>query len=210
MNIQINGLTVSGTTAEMVDFIELWQARSVSLAAAAMDVKTWKDDCLKPTDVVVYAASDGSVTADQKKASPTANQPIGYATKVTGSVATVKLPIPKVKHTTVPPADAPVVKVPTGVSGKKPRGPVTNPGISSHIRLAIFNGMTQQKSIEKALGCEQKIASARIAALISLGHVEEVPQAEYIPGRRVFRLTEAGARLIESDKKKLRELGVLP
>lgn len=226
MNIEINGLTINGTHVEMVDFVELWQTRSVSLAAFGAkltDVQRWKcdpindtiiearmtaPDTIKPLSAVASKHNDVSPGSIVRGAVhiPMTPEVVAHIDNVTKRYA----PVPKVKHTDVPPADAPIVKVPAGASGKKPRGPSNNAGISSRIRLAIFNGQTRQQSLERALGCGQQIASARIASLIKLGHVEEVKQAEYIPGKRVFRLTEHGIGFIEADKAKLKELGILP
>ena len=213
MKATINGIQIEGTPAEMVDFAEGWQTRAVGLAA--FTAMAWKETPVnEPTltvgaPITVFAAPDGSYTTDGKLASATASQPVGHVEKVNKrGVATVTLP--KVKRTDAPPADAPVTKVPAGVSGKKPRAPSAKPGISSRIRYAIFNGMTQQKSLEKALGYGQQVMSARIASLLSLGHIEEVAQDEYIPGRRVFRLTELGKTHIEKDRDVLKALGKLP
>lgn len=202
MKATINGIQIEGTPAEMVDFAEGWQTRAVGLAAFTTAMTAPADACQQPVNDTImevrYKAPD-----DIKPLSSVVTQPALRPFPMPP-------PLPKVKHTDAPPADAPVTKVPAGVSGKKPRTPSAKPGISSRIRYAIFNGMTQQKSLEKALGYGQQVMSARIASLLSLGHIEEVAQDEYIPGRRVFRLTELGKSHIEKDRDVLKALGKLP
>ena len=198
MNIQINGLTINGTHVEMVDFVELWQTRSVSLAALAakfIDVPNWKDD----------PATRPLTAAEAKQAGCTA----GSAPSTPAVVKSVIKTLPKVKHTDAPPADAPVTKVPAGVSGKRGGRPSPT-GATSHIRYAIFNGKTEQQALIKAVGGNQKNMHARISTLIARGQIEEVNAANSTPGHRSFRITELGRTFIDHDREVLKALGKLP
>lgn len=231
MKATINGIQIEGTPAEMVDFAEGWQTRAVGLAAftAKMtDVQRWKCDEPTPVNDTIIETRK-TAPDDLKSLSALASKcnDLNANTFVPGTFKTGHIqltpavvehidnatkryaPVPKVKHTDAPPADAPVTKVPAGVSGKRGgRQPTT--GASSHVRYAIFNGKTEQQALMKAVGGNQKNLYARISTLIMRGHIEEVNAANSIPGRRSFRITELGRTFIDRDREVLKALGKLP
>lgn len=202
MKLTINGLTIDGTHSEMVDFVELWQMRSLTLKA--IEANEQNAQC-GPSVVAgsIRGMKIETVPADTTYIPPT--PPVVDRIKAARSVAN---PLPPVKHTDVIPADAPVTVIPPNTSGKKGRAAAN--GLASRIRFAIFNGKTTRAALMKAMGVEREVIHNSFYSLIETGHIEPVtPKAGRMSENEPYRLTERGLSFIEGDKKKLIEMGIL-